>query len=735
VSLWTVMRIEWRRMWRNRLVRAGMAAACVLPLLYSALYLWAFWDPYGKLDRLPVAVVNQDLGGTLDGKHVNYGKDLVDSLVDQKDLDWHAVTQAQAQAGLSQGRYYMELRVPSSFTKDVLSVTSNRPRRAQLVFIPDQGRNYLAGQILARAQKDIAATLSQKFSKQFISRLLDVVGQEAGGLSKVAATASELAKAGQPLNQGSQRLASGVHDADDGAHRLAAALTKLYSGSGQLTDGLGKVTSGTNQVATGVAQAESGISRIRTQISPAAGPSSRLAQGMQQAASAAGQLEGASRRLQSGSANAQSTATQLSTGLADAQDGAKQVESGLTSAIAALNQAPATDPHVVAALSALNQSLQGSRQLASGLGQLQSGADKLANGLSQEASGQQQLTSGLAQLSSQLGSAATATRQFSTQVGQLDSDLAQLQGGLSKAHTSLAQLATAEGQLYQGAEQLQSGLGSAHSGAASLASGLDNAASGSRSLADGVAKLTSGQQAFADKLAESQPGRIGNPSAKADVMSHAIDTKTEALHPVNKYGPGLAPYFLPLSLWVGAILLYFLMPLREARWRMSPVSSLTVTLGKLGVLWAIGVVQALIAATVVLYGLGLAVTTVPGFYLFAIGLAITDITVIGMLISVLGTGPGRVLAIVLLLLQLTSAGGTFPIQLVPPFFQALHPWLPMSYAVNGLRNLIAFPNHLVAWENIGVDGIFFAVSFFIMVLVHWRRIRPSQLQAPDTLVS
>ncbi|WP_067926237.1 YhgE/Pip domain-containing protein [Alicyclobacillus shizuokensis] len=735
MNLWAVIRVEAKRIWRNRLMRVGLLAMCLLPLLYSALYLWAFWDPYGHLDRLPVAVVNEDEGGRLDGRHVNYGADLAKSLVDGQTLEWHRVSASQARDGLEHGRYYMELDIPRSFTRDVLSVNSDHPHKAKLVFIPNQGQNYLAGQIVSRVEDDIAAQLKQQFSRQFISRLLDMVGQASGGVSKAARSAGQIARAGKPLVSGSQQLSQGVNQADDGAHQLAAALAQLERGSQSLAGGAGQMASGANQVNAGIAQAAGSVGQIRRQIAPAAGPSSELARGMQQASSSAGQMQAASRQLQQGSADAASGAAGLDTGLGQAVSGAAQVQSGIEAAISTLEQAPADDPHVAAALSALSQARDGSKQLSDSLGRLQSGAHTLASSLNQENAGQAQLTQGLGQLSNQLGQAASATRRFSQSVGQLDGALEQLQTGLTTAHTSLAQIAGAAGQLQAGANQLHSGLVSAHSGATSLASGLDDAASGGRSVASGMAKLNDAQNELASKLKDAVPGRMSQPDKKADVMSGAVAAQTRPINPVGKYGPGLAPYFLPLSLWVGALLLYFLVPLREARWRLSPVSPLTVTLGKLCVLWGIGVLQAVIAATVVLYGLGLTVTTVPGFYLFSIGVSLTDITVIGMLLSVLKSGPGRVAGIVVLILQLTSSGGTFPIQLVPSFFQAIHPYLPMTYAVSGLRNLIAFPSHHDAWVNIGVHGLFFVGSLALMVLMHVRRVKPEQLHAPDTLVS
>ena len=69
-----------------------MVAILLVPLLYGALYLWAFWDPYGKLDQMPVALVNLDRAVTVDGETLHAGADLADKLVDGHDVGWHLVT-------------------------------------------------------------------------------------------------------------------------------------------------------------------------------------------------------------------------------------------------------------------------------------------------------------------------------------------------------------------------------------------------------------------------------------------------------------------------------------------------------------------------------------------------------------------------------------------------------------------------------------------------------------------
>ncbi|MGC5411716.1 YhgE/Pip family protein, partial [Streptomyces sp. DT225] len=101
--------LELRRFGRGRLPRAALVALLLLPLLYGALYLWSFWDPYGRLDRIPVALVNADTGATADGKRLAAGDQITGKLLESKTFDWHEVSAAEAERGVEDGTYYLSL--------------------------------------------------------------------------------------------------------------------------------------------------------------------------------------------------------------------------------------------------------------------------------------------------------------------------------------------------------------------------------------------------------------------------------------------------------------------------------------------------------------------------------------------------------------------------------------------------------------------------------------------------
>lgn len=106
----------WRTLLGSRAFRVPLVAVLLVPLLYSYLYLWAFWDPYGRLSDLPVAVVNEDRGASYMGETVNVGAELVDTLRENPEMKWVFLSRSEADQALKDGRVYLALIIPPDFS-------------------------------------------------------------------------------------------------------------------------------------------------------------------------------------------------------------------------------------------------------------------------------------------------------------------------------------------------------------------------------------------------------------------------------------------------------------------------------------------------------------------------------------------------------------------------------------------------------------------------------------------
>lgn len=278
---------------------------------------------------------------------------------------------------------------------------------------------------------------------------------------------------------------------------------------------------------------------------------------------------------------------------------------------------------------------------------------------------------------------------------------------------SIPELKNGVNQLYVGSNQLANGVNKLSNGSIQLTEGLKELNSKVPELSDGVNKLYNGSKGLSTKLEEGSDELNSKLKVKSEDMGEFVSepiTLNEA--PVNKvpnYGTGFTPYFIPLSLWVGALMMFFVITDKvDDELGASPAS---IVVGKFLSYGFIGVMQAVLASAAVLT-LGLKTANIPLFFLFNIFLSFVFIAIIQSLIFLLGDA-GRLLSIVLLILQLTSSGGTFPLEVVPRFFKFLNPLMPFTYATGGLREIISGVDYSV----LGHDTVILAVTMIIFLII------------------
>jgi putative membrane protein len=205
------------------------------------------------------------------------------------------------------------------------------------------------------------------------------------------------------------------------------------------------------------------------------------------------------------------------------------------------------------------------------------------------------------------------------------------------------------------------------------------------------------------------------------MMSAPVELATRREDPVPNYGTGFAPYFIPLALWVGALMAYFLVRPLGGRALASTLRDPYVALSGLWPGVVITWLQAVVMLVVLQVFLGLDPVRPVALYAFTLVAALTFTAILQLLSAAFGTA-GKFVAVVLLMLQLTSAAGTFPLQLVPKFFQVINPLLPMTYVVSGLRQAISGGDlHAVAVNGLILICYAAAAVGLTMLTAHRRR--------------
>ncbi|MDA2669946.1 YhgE/Pip domain-containing protein [Bacillus cereus] len=359
-------------------------------------------------------------------------------------------------------------------------------------------------------------------------------------------------------------------------------------------------------------------------------------------------------------------------------------------------------------IDAINQLADGSDKVTGGLGALSAGANQMAGGVNQLANGSSQVTGGLGTLS-------TGANQMAGGVNQLADGSSQVTGGLGTLSVGANQMAGGVNQLADGSNQVTTGLGTLNgglnqmsTGSTQLIDGVNKLADGSGKVTDGLMKVNDGSGELAEKLGEGaeKTGEVKGTDKTYDMFASPVKVKTEKMAEVPNYGTGFTPYFLSLGLFVGVLLLSIVYPLRDTVG--VPKSGFSWFISKFGVLLSVGIIQAVVADVILLFGLGVEVQSIPYFILFSIVTSLAFIALIQCLVTAFGDA-GRFIAIITLIIQLTTSAGTFPLELIPKFLQPFNAWLPMTYSVSGLKAVVSSGDFDFMWQNVGVLMIFIVV--------------------------
>ena len=615
-SPFTLAATELRRFRGHPVRTAALVAIILIPLVYGGLYLWFAWDPYGKLDEMPVAVVNEDTGATVDvngdTSEINGGAQLVDQLKADRIFDWQFVSATEAARGLEDGDYYMVITVPRDFSTQLASLSGTDPEQATVEFDLNDANGYVAGIMASTVEAELRNQINTAVYVTFATTIF-------GDLTE--------------LNEGLTQASTGAGDLSDGIGSAHTGTAELQTGLDQLTAGAEQVADGANQVSEGVDQA----------VDVAQPVVDTLADNW----------------------------TGIQTGSASAADLAARAGTDLDTAYTTLcTDNPAADPDACAAL-----------------------------------------------------------QTFITDADQANDDIQQADDAIQGTSTDTLEQASSD------LTDLKTGAADVATGASQVADAAATAETGAGDLAGGLTRLQDGADTLATSLttaAESVPST--NPAEDADnaeAYGSPVTIAEDNLHPAETYGRGLAPFFIAIALWVFGLMAYLVLRTVNNRALAGPLRSVPIALGG----WLpgafLGILSALVLYLAVELGLGLD----PKDALDTVGLSILVILTFSAMAHLLklafGTA-GSLLLVVLLMLQLTSAGGLYPVETTPGFFQALHPLLPMTYVVDALRVTISGGETSHVVRAVIVLGAYLIGSLAVssLVVAARRRWRPDSLNPP-----
>lgn len=753
-----------------------MIGVALVPALYNLSFLGSMWDPYGSLNNLPVAVVNKDKTATLNDKKLTIGDDMVDSMSINKALDYHFVSQKKADKGLKDGDYYMVITLPEDLSEKASSLLTDNPKKLNIKYQTTAGRSFVASKMSESAMTKLKDTVSENITETYTKAVFKSMSGLQDGLQEASDGGNELLSGSQQLESGSQTITDNLNTAASGSQTLADGTATLSSGLTTYTNGVSTLASGANELNSNSVALISGIAQLKessTQVQRLVDGANSLTDGLQQLAtsttlsaeeteniqsliSGLPQLNAGIQQLNASVSEISTNVdiTQISTVLSDIASQAQRIleaEEKDSSARLTAIQATAAYQSLKAAqqaelVNALNTSgnsvsqqaqqiltdVQTMKASLTALSPLSSKVTELQTAVSQIANQSNVALPGsvkaLTTLSTGLNQVNTATTtqlvpgssQIASGVSTLNTKLSsganELLTGATTYTNAVSQIASGANQLVANNNQLTSGASQLQSGAEALASGSSQLAAGSGTLTSGLTTLTSGLSTLSSSLtnASKQLSLVSVTNKNAKLVSNPVSTKETDNDSVKVNGIGMAPYMIAVSLMVVALSTNVIFasslsgrPVKNRfEWAKQKlfINGLISTVGSLvlyGAIQFLGFEANYEWRTIFLIILG-------GWTLMALVTALVG----------WDNRYGSFLSLVMLLLQVGSAGGSYPIELSPKFFQVVHPYMPMTYIVTGLRQTISMTGSI--GTQVGVLSAFL-VAFMVFGLIIYRQ--------------
>jgi len=631
VTVLRLARSELKRMTGGLLPKLTILALTMVPLLYGAVYLYANWDPYGHLNNLDAALVVEDSGATnADGTRLEAGAKVADSLVEGNVFHWVPVeSSAEADAGVSSGQYAFALKIPKDFSANLVSPGSfDSASQAMLNVTTNDANNYLLSTIVDKLTTAVHTTVAKEVGEETANQLLTGFGTIHSKMVQAADGASQLADGVATLRDGTVTLHEGTSALSSGADQLYAGQLKLRDGANQLTDGAGQLSSG--------------LAVLKDKTATLPTDTQTLASGAAQVAAGNAQLN----------TKVQDVAAQL-----------EAVDQGLRNRVVESN----------------------SRLVASGV-LTQAQADKVLADFDATAA-----ASPMAAAKGKIQADAAQVQQLATGSEAVSIGAAQLAAGMPELKGAIAQASAGADQLHTGAAALAAGEQSAVDGAAGLADGARKVDAGAAQLSDGAGQAATGSRTLSDEIGNGA-GQVPNPddaqkSNLSQVMADPVAVSNVSQAKAGSYGAGLAPFFLTLAMWIGIFMLVQAMRPITQRALASNAPSWKIALGGWLPFFLVSVVQASLLTLVADLALGLNPAHPVLMWLLMLAAAMAFSALIQGIVALLGS-PGKLVVLILLVLQLVSSGGTFPWQTTPEPLHVVHQILPMGYVVTGMRHLV-----------------------------------------------
>ncbi len=698
---------DMKRIFGNMVSLIIVLGLVLLPSIFSWYNVLACWDVFQNTGNLKVAVVNNDEGYQSDlvPLKVNMGEQVVSSLRSSGQMDWVFTDEDDAIDGASSGKYYAAVVIPQSFSKDMMTFYSDDVEHANLLYYSNEKKNVVAPKLTDQGADKASNMVNEAFSETLAEVGLNIAGSlikyadnyDAEGQLDVLA--NHVDTLGSQMSQASKMLKSYA--------QMLSATQQLVTGSADL---LGQAGDSATEVFESAGQAKDSVSSMTEAMK---GANSALGEAISKAAAG---YDGVSESVDTAF---DSTTVVAGDAVNDLKNRASSVDWVSTQFYSIADQVEElskqyeeTDPDQAANLNVFAGQLRDTAKAQVDLANNLRSAAQNINSSTDEAKAQRAETKELAnQAKASINELSDEyNNSIKPQLDDLSEKISSMSGALAASASDLSSM----GDSLQGsADSLADRIGTAKEKLETTAADLEQSAAKFTDLSETMrTALSTGNM---DQL---RTVLYSDSDALASALAAPVQLDRHAVFPAENFGSQMAPLYTTLGLWVGSLLLVVAIKVkvsRKAQIALGYPKLHQLFLGRFGVFAFVSLCQSTVLAVGNMLFLDVQANE-PLLYLICFWLAGLVFTFIMYTLVVSFANLGKAIAVFLLIIQVTSGGGSYPLQMLPDFFQTLSPFLPATHVINAMRAAMMGVYNGDFWVEIGCL-LLFVVPFLLLGLL------------------
>lgn len=682
------------RLSKNIVALIVVIGVCIIPSLYAWFNIAANKDPYGNTANIKIAVANNDAGTENDMLgNLDVGGQIVDTLKENDSLGWVFVSEDKAISGVKSGEYYAAIVIPDNFSESMVSFLSGKIEQPEFDYYLNEKKNAIAPKITDTGANTIQQQVNTEFVSAAAGTVADILNGSVSGIgtklddvqndisTKISTVSDNLKEYEKALDSFNKTVDTSNKLIEKSKKSMATVKSDANSGVNSIKNGTDSLTLVRNDIAdfanglgTGISKAQNSLAKVNTKSGINLGKISSKTESIH------GQFQ------------------EMITSVESIID----KNSEMLTTLKEINKKYPSD----SLTNLINELDSQNSKYKTILQKLRTGSDSINDATTTSVKAVESISKIIEKNTKDIHSSKVTVENgimtgLNTSLDTFSNIQGTLSGILKGVGPATDNIVTLMDQLENSLDSAKKALSSTGSSIKKVKERLDKA-----NVDISVVKTSKIYIKLKD-MTNLDSDKV------ASFMSSPVKLKTETFYSVENYGTAMTPFYTNLAIWVGGIVLIAIFKMEVDK--SEKIKNFTPTqayFGRWMLFILVGFVQALIICLGDIFILKIKCQHPVLFVVAGLVAAFVYVNLIYAL-SLTFKHIGKAVSVILVILQIPGSAGTYPIEMTPGFFQAIHPLLPFTYGINAMREAIAGTYGHYYVKNLVILLIYVPIALFI----------------------